>query len=378
MRAERSSNRSRGGRRRGFTLSEILVSLGLVSLLAMALLAAAQTQLVLYRDGQRMQAVEENARAGLEVLAHDARLVGAPSRGWGFANSTGVGPAGLPFYKVVDSYSNLDATGHGADRLELIIPAGELVALASAAAPMSTSLELLRLDPESLRAPGTRAATADLSVGDYLLLSNVSILAPSRAASSVPPPPMLTAQPLCSASTTLVGAVLAQVQSVASPTTVQLTAPLDPSGCDLAAGSLVGRASVVAYYLSGADLVLDDGAQLRPAGSPPPALPPVAESIIDLQIAVGVDANGDGILSEVGQTAGDDEWYMNVDGESMPLDPPSALRLTVVARTPVRDPGDQSAPGRPAVENHPAGPQNDGYRYRVVTTTVVPRNLVQP
>src|SRR5579872_5523525 len=91
----------------GFTLAEILVSLGLVSLLAVTLLAAAQVQLSLYRDQSRMQAVEENARAALDVLAHDARLIGAPSRGWGILNSSGTGPAGLPIYKVVDNYSNL-------------------------------------------------------------------------------------------------------------------------------------------------------------------------------------------------------------------------------------------------------------------------------
>lgn len=46
---------------------------------------------------------------------------------------------------------------------------------------------------------------------------------------------------------------------------------------------------------------------------------PIAEDIEDLQIAYGVDTNGDGAVgSPVGQTPGDDEWYPNVASEAIP------------------------------------------------------------
>lgn len=364
------ASRSRGGNR-GFTLSEILISLALVSLVATALLAVAQTQVRLHRQQDRTQRAQDNARAALDVLAHDARLLGAPARGYGMLNGTGAGPPTVPMYNVIDNDRGL-----GPDRLELVVPAGEALATATPTVSGAAHVDLARLDPQSQADPlSAPPATRGLAALDYAILSNVTTL-------TAPPPPLLSPASACSAGSG-VGAVLLQVRAVTGPNTLSIPPlPTEVAGvtgtCSFPRGSLLVRAIASAYYIDDRrQLVVDDGAPLG-AGSPPgPA--PVAESIADLQIAVGVDGlDGsvpDGVLTERGAAPNDDEWAFNVPGEALPAKAPSALRITIVARSSAEGAVGPSTAGRPAIEDHEAGAA-DGFRYRVLTTTVAPRNLM--
>ncbi len=106
----------------------------------------------------------------------------------------------------------------------------------------------------------------------------------------------------------------------------------------------------------------------------------LAEGIEDLQVAFACDLDGDGDLVEVPDTA--DEWTLNVANDPVPLtnaakcNQPSAVRLTLVARSLTPDTGINAAligNRRPAAENHAAGAP-DQFRRRVLTTTVYPRN----
>lgn len=347
----------------GFSLVEILVSLGLAGLLASAILTVAQIQAGVHRDQMALQAALDNGRAALNVVAHDARLLGAPARGFGLSNSTGSGPQPLPLYRVTDS-----AGADAPDRLDLIIPAGEALLLARAVAPGASQLELRRLDPQALADPSQGPPpNRDFAEGGLALLSNVTLQV-------APGPPALMDPPAvgCDAQSGGVGAALVRVNVRSGQSGLGIT-PLSTGGCSFGAGSLVTRAAALRYYVDSerALLLLADEAPLAllSAGDPPGS--PVAEGIVDLQIAIGVDGlNGarDGALTE-------DEWvYRGGQGAVVaPWQPPSAVRITVVART--LSPGSTLGGGRPAVENRPGGPP-DLYRYRVLSTTVVPRNLV--
>ncbi len=340
-----------------------MVSLGLVSLVAVALLAVAQVQVRIHCSQNSIQATQDNARAALDVLAHDARLLGAPGRGWGLINTIG-GVQPVPLYRVVDGGDN------DSDRLEIIVPSGEMLALRVDADPAVGRLDLARFDPDSQNNPAAAPdAARDFNVDDYVLLSNITQVA-------APLPPDLLTPPRGCKGPGLVGVALLQVLGkAANALTVTMSNALTLDGCTFPRGSLVSRATATAYYLDGDLLVADDGFPIRGTVGTPAAL---AEHIVDLQIAVGIDGlNGhptEGKLDE-GQAANDDEWINNFPGEILDNHLPSALRITIVARTGGQD--TLLGPGRPAVENRVAG-EPDYYRYRVLTTTVVPRNLVQP
>jgi hypothetical protein len=154
-------------------------------------------------------------------------------------------------------------------------------------------------------------------------------------------------------------------------------APAMPAPTSFFPGAMLFRARPLSYSIDNTifegrpTLVLRDGAPIDGTAAPHA----VAEDIEDLQVALGVDGRRGGVASgtveELGAAANDDEWVYNVPGESLPaLLPPgsriAAVRVTVVGRT--ATPGD-AGPGRPAVEDRAAGPR-DGYRWRLLTTTV--------
>jgi type IV pilus assembly protein PilW len=142
---------------------------------------------------------------------------------------------------------------------------------------------------------------------------------------------------------------------------------------DYEQGSMVLRARINHFYVDDVDgvptMFVDDDSD------GPDAAEPLAEGVEDFQVAVGVDTNSDGGITDAENAT--DEWFYNAAGDA---DPPSpivrpwrALRLTVVGRTTKEDTrGDWSS--RPAAEDHAAA-SLDGYRRRVASTIVEIRNL---
>jgi len=100
---------------------------------------------------------------------------------------------------------------------------------------------------------------------------------------------------------------------------------------------------------------------------------PLAEGIEDLQVAVGVDTNNDGVISEDGTTA--DEWMYNASGDAALSGTVHAVRITLIARSVQQDIGAVSAYKRPAAEDHAAASTNDKYRRRVLRSMVELRNI---
>lgn len=345
----------------GFTLAEILVSLGLAALLFSAVLSVAQVQASLHRDQAALQATLDNGRAALNAVAHDARLLGAPAWGYGLTNSTGAGPQPVPLYRVIDN-----GGADRADRLDLIIPSGDALLLDKPAGPGTGLLELRRLEAlanPALGAPPNR----DLRRGGLGLLSNVTLLPPPGVAPMLNPP-----SAGCDGGSGGLGVSLLRMLAPSGDTQYTIV-PLATGGCTFGRGSLLVGATAPSYWVDAASaqlMVSEEWLLSPPASGAPIDASPVAEGIVDLQIALGIDGlNGarDGVLS-------DDEWVFRggSTNTTMPFQAPTAVRITVVART--LSPGGALGLGRPAVENRPAGAP-DGFRYRVLSTTVVPRNL---
>jgi hypothetical protein len=124
-------------------------------------------------------------------------------------------------------------------------------------------------------------------------------------------------------------------------------------------------------------------------GSPTTGPQVLAEGIEDLQVAYACDPNADGVLTEGPNTA-TDEWMLNdpndviATNNALKCNQPSAVRLTLVARSLTEDNGIDATltdNGRPKAENHAVHtPDNnfytgrDQFRRRVLTTTIYPRN----
>ena len=138
-------------------------------------------------------------------------------------------------------------------------------------------------------------------------------------------------------------------------------------------GSLVIRARYARFYIA------DPGTaspklMLDPDGDGDDPAEPLALGIEDMQIAVGVDVNGDGALTEVGANPNDDEIFYNVAGDNAPLatavTPWRAVRVTLVAKSvSERTTSTTSTTPRPAAEDRIAGVA-DVFRRRVVSVVV--------
>ena len=94
-----------------------------------------------------------------------------------------------------------------------------------------------------------------------------------------------------------------------------------------------------------------------------------------LEIAVGIDADGSNGISEVGNAAGDDEWYYNKAGETYAGSAAiRAIRITLIGRTLDQLKAATATFARPAAEDHTAGTA-DRYRRRVLRAMVEIRNV---
>jgi len=102
---------------------------------------------------------------------------------------------------------------------------------------------------------------------------------------------------------------------------------------------------------------------------------PLANYIEDLQVTLGYDKNSDGIITEFGNTANDDETVYNVPGESNASEAPTNLRsikVILVGRTRTQDPEMQGS--LPAILDRAEGGP-DGFRRKTRGTRTQIRNL---
>jgi prepilin-type N-terminal cleavage/methylation domain-containing protein len=306
----------------GFTLIELMVALTLVAILLGILMRVSIVILGGLNEQREAVELERNARAVIDAVTRAARNASAGVITGDLRDASACN-GGLAIAIVNDD--------DGPDRLDVMAGAGELVT--SLRAPLATGDVTMTVADGSGFAAGDVAIVADGTTGRLLPVTGVS------------------------------GA------NLGTRTSACATVPLPASG--FAAGAIVvrGRYSRFAIEVGVAgvpDLTLD------PDGDGPLPSELLAESIEDLQVAVGVDVNGDGTLDDRGTT--DDEWFYNAVGDPAP---PAitgrrwrALRVTVVAR----DRKPRGGSSRPAVEDRAAGTA-DLHRRRTLSTEIQIRNL---
>ena len=307
---------------RGFTLVELMISLVLFSLVIGGILSIA----VSLSNGMREQRTETEAEAAARVALS---AIGVALRQISPGVSTGTIQDAATCTTGALTVTN---SSTGPDSLDVIFASGGVVT--------STT---------SLYVAGSTALTvgdaSHLSVNDYIVISN-------------------TTQGHLVQITGIVGSTLTLAPQCS---TINL-----PSG-GYPLRSMVIRAQHVTFSIGSVDgfptMMMDPD-----AGGPAPAQP-YAEGVEDLQIAIGVDVNGDGALTEVGLAANDDEWQYNVAGDTALSGPIRAVRVTIVARADQALSGSAAPFNRPAAEDRSAGTTFDAYRRRVLRSTIEIRNL---
>ncbi len=323
-------------RQRGFTLIEMMISLVIMTIVIGGVLRMAGTLTSAYQESRRTAVAERNARTVLDIITDTVRNA-----------SPGVPRSDLQDLVGCSGTGGLTVTNSttAPDQLDVIHAVGGVVT--------------------SLRAPFTPSDTsitvldgADLRAGDYIIVTNLDK-----------------------------GHILeiADVQPSGSDYTVTLTASpgslcsgvVFPTSGQYDSGDLVIRAQVSRFYIDSSAAVDNlPTMMLDPDGSGPAAAEPLASGIEDFQVAIGVDTDGDGSLTDTNSTS--DEWFYNAAGDAAPpvitTTPPRALRITVVGRT-LTEQSTQPIARRPAAEDRAAASTLDPYRRRVLSSTVEIRNL---
>ncbi|RMH40619.1 MAG: prepilin-type N-terminal cleavage/methylation domain-containing protein [Deltaproteobacteria bacterium] len=323
----------------GLTLVELMVALVVSSLVIGAALSVGLTMMRSFRDHGTMVSVQRAARVSMDFLA-DAVRNSNPGVLTGMFEDL-IGCSGqVPGISVTNRTN-------APDEISLVYASGGIFTSSrSTYSPTSTGLTVL--DAEEV-------AGQDFFPGDYIVITNLDV-----------------------------GTIVRVADVQASGSEWQL-GTIQPSSCGAVSfpgpgfepGSLVIRGRFARFFVQN-----DAGTgnipmlMMDPDGPGPATAEPVADGIEDLQIAVAVDANGDGTITEVGIAPNDDEWYYNIAGDMDPPGgiPPRAVRLTLIARS-VSETSNVASFTRPAAEDRAASTVPDPYRRRVLTTTVELRNL---
>jgi prepilin-type N-terminal cleavage/methylation domain-containing protein len=322
------TRRARPPRRRdaqaGFTLVELMVATVLLALVIGMTLQLAFTMLEGYRTQRAASAIERNARGSIDVIANAVR-----------AASTGVVTGDLRDGAGCTDVVSIAVENHDDAPDKLTVIHGVTGALTSTRAILTGTTTQFDVTDGAGFSAGDLAIVTNGDVGRVYAVTAITNDTINTTPGNCPGMPMPT----------------------------------------LASGSLVVRARVSVFYVEDAA----DGTpmlMLDPDGDGDQPGQPVAEGIEDLQVAIGVDSDDDGLITDLGD--GTDEWHYNASGDA---DPPAitggswrAVRITVVARD--VKPGTGTMSARPAAEDHAAG-ADDEYRRRVLSTTAEIRNLAE-
>lgn len=313
----------------GFTLVELMIALVLFSFTIAGVLAVAVSVTQGFREQRQSITAESAVRSPLDYLA-DALRQASP----GVPDPSKVQDAATC---AIGAVTVSNATGaNDSDELDVIYASGAVVTSSRTAyAGGDNTIEL--------------SDASQINVGDHILISDLAA---------------------------------GHLVEVTAKSGDELTLASQCAGINLPpngypVGSLVIRAQHGRFFI--ADLDGIPTLWLDPDGdrtTTPADAEPLAEGIEDMQLAIGIDGDGDGGIAEIGAAAGDDEWFYNVTGETATGTTVRAVRVTLVARTANQLAG-MTVPAfkRPKAEDHEQSTTFDAYRRRNLRTTVELRNL---
>jgi prepilin-type N-terminal cleavage/methylation domain-containing protein len=324
--------------RRGFTMIELLIALGLLSIVLLFLFDTFTYQHQTYTVVDQVSEAQQNSRAIARLIERDIRNAGylVP----GNAAACGVDNTTAPDLLFV---SDTDAI-LPADQLPVELAGDELAASASNAptglAPLDVLVDDVVIDgTPSYDTDGDGAADSDFAVGGGAILVDVDN--PGR------------------------GFACGLVQSVtlAAPQNVRV--------------NFLTLHDVTAPPTQEIKLVPAHVYRIVP-GSDPPRLERdgvmLAKDVEDFQVAYFFDDDGDDVVDDPGETRGDASTALDtdsVDGTDL-----REIRVNLVVRTRADDPRNPDSAGTgQARENRANAPGDDGKRRRVHTATVRLRNL---
>lgn len=326
------ANRRRARRgQAGFTLIELMISLVLFSFAVAGVLAVAVSMVNGFREQRLAFITEGAARSAMNFMADSLR--GA---------SPGV-PTGDISHTVncADGALRVVNNPGAPDELYAVFASGSVVT--TSATPYSSTDNSMTLIDGS-----------EIEQGDTLLVTNYSKGHLMKVTNKPPGNIAGLAAVGCSTGTSAF-----------------------PATGSYPAGSVVVRALRARFYIANdGTLPLIPTLYMDPDAEGPLQGEPLAEGIEDMQIAIAIDQDGNGITDANSTT---DEWIYNVPGDAVPAAPIPvgtirALRITLIARAPGQVTGVASF-FRPGAEDRAAATATDNFRRRVLTSVIEVRNL---
>lgn len=312
----------------GFTLVELMVALVIFTFAIAGILSVAVAMTRAYREQRTLIATENAARAPLDFIV-DAIRQASPGVTTGVikdaSDCTFVGGA-------VSMVDNTDAP----DELTIVYASGGVVSTTHTAVTSSST---------SIALPAGHSA--QFAAGDYVLVTN------------------------------LAEGTLVRVTGISGDDLdVSVDCPTAFPATGYPAGSILVRAQRARFTIGTVDSLGIPSLLMYANGSSDPE--PVAEGVEDLQVALGVDANGDGVLTGHAwppPLVANDEWIGNDVGEVLPAGPIRAVHVVIVARDTKPLVGTPSFYPPANALNRAGSTTPDNYRRRLLSSTVEIRNL---
>jgi prepilin-type N-terminal cleavage/methylation domain-containing protein len=324
---------------RGMTVIELMIAMVILSVVVAAAFSVSYSIMNSYREHRRSIGVERSARGAMSVLVDAVR------------NSSPAVPNGqivdLVGCELTTAWQGIrvDNDSAGPDAIDLVYSKGGVVT--SLRAPFTDTNGVMVVENGEPFQPGDQILVTDFATGHLMTIQSIAQAAPDWNL------------------------------------TLRNGAPQAMCGGGLTAFTYPARATVLrvqkARFFVGATAPV---LMMDPDGTPGPVPLPeeaVAEGVEDLQIAIGVDLNGNGgIDPELGGAGNDDEWFYNHpdDADPPPIGsvPFRAIRLTVIARS-TDDTSNIATSLRPGAEDRAAATVPDVARRRALSTIVELRNL---
>jgi type IV pilus assembly protein PilW len=334
-------------RSRGFTLIELMVSMALFGLIAAGAMSLVVSGARTQSHSARVDVAQTSLRAAMDFITRDVLSASAGASTGMIMNTAGLSVPAVDFTTTTQNITSGAPYASGTDKLDLY----------------NTDASTLAQIPLATGAGATTAAPTMLtSVSQYTQF--VSTSSPYNSYVQI---------------SDFTNAAIAQLTNATSTTLTlaNLKMGFGVNAWVMPSRHVVYQVSDTQFTVANASLQNNTMLMMSVNGS---AFQPLAEGIEDMQIAYGFDTNSDGVVTEVGTAADDDEWLYNKTGDTVKVTFTIAnlrkIRVTLIAKSTSVDSGQTNFPGRPAAEDHAAsGTATDGFVRRILRTEIAVRNF---